>query len=231
MFDIEEVRVQAALIDLDGTLVDSFDITRQWWLRWAAASGLEWDTISHRVRGRTADDILNDLIPGRSEELNAADVASLELWEETHIGLVRATAGAVALLETLSPDRWAVVTSSTRAQATAMLRGAGLPEPDVLITSDDVDRRKPDPEGYLRAGAALGADVSRCLVIEDSAAGVLAGRSAGARVLAVGADLAGRTNEDVLWIERLDSVSVIGDSFGFSDIGGDDRELTFHIKV
>jgi mannitol-1-/sugar-/sorbitol-6-phosphatase len=222
---IEEIHVQAALIDLDGTLVDSFDITQRWWRRWATRSGLEWDAIAHRVRGRNELDVLNDLMPGRSEALNAADAASLARWEDTHIDLVRATAGAGTLLGRLSPSQWAIVTSSTRAQATAMLRTAGLPEPDVLVSSDDVGRRKPDPEGYLRASAALGVDPARSLVIEDSPTGVQAGRSAGARVLAVGAALAGVADKNVLWTEGLHNVNVLR-----SDLD-DDQRLTFHIKV
>lgn len=228
MSDLHEIRVQAALIDLDGTLVDSFDITQRWWRQWAVRSGLEWDAIAHRVRGRNEWDVLNDLMPGRSEDLNAADAASLAEWEDTHIELVRATPGAGTLLEQLSPERWAVVTSSTRAQATAMLRAAGLPVPAVLVSSDDVGRRKPDPEGYLRASAALGADASRCLVIEDSPTGVQAGCSAGARVLAVGAALADSVYENVLWTEGLHSVSVLRSVVGN---GNGDGELTFQITV
>lgn len=44
---------------------------------------------------------------------------------------------------------------------------------------------KPDPEGYLKAAAALGYDIGRCLVVEDAPAGIRAGRAAGAYTLAV----------------------------------------------
>jgi sugar-phosphatase len=67
----------------------------------------------------------------------------------------------------------------------ARLRAAGLPVPAVLIAAEDVRAGKPDPEGYRAAAAALGRDVTRCLVIEDAPAGLAAGRAAGARVLAV----------------------------------------------
>jgi sugar-phosphatase len=55
----------------------------------------------------------------------------------------------------------------------------------VLVSAEAVDAGKPAPEGYLKAAAALGRDVRRCLVVEDAPAGVQAGRAAGARVLAV----------------------------------------------
>src|SRR5690349_16862888 len=61
----------------------------------------------------------------------------------------------------------------------------GLPVPEVLVTGDDVERGKPDPEPYLRAAAALGVPAAQCVVVEDAPAGVLAGRRAGMTVLAV----------------------------------------------
>jgi sugar-phosphatase len=65
------------------------------------------------------------------------------------------------------------------------LTAAGLPIPEVLVSAEAVAAGKPDPEGYLKAAAALGRDIRRCLVVEDSPAGIQAGRAAGARVLAV----------------------------------------------
>ena len=78
----------------------------------------------------------------------------------------------------------------------ARLAAAGLPVPAVLIAAEDVSRGKPDPEGYLAASAALGYDIVQCVVIEDSPAGIAAGRAAGARTVAVatshdGAELRG----------------------------------------
>jgi mannitol-1-/sugar-/sorbitol-6-phosphatase len=67
----------------------------------------------------------------------------------------------------------------------ARLAAAGLPVPAVLVPAEAVAVGKPDPEGYLQAAAALGRDVRRCLVVEDSPTGIAAGRAAGARVLAV----------------------------------------------
>ena len=46
-------------------------------------------------------------------------------------------------------------------------------------------RGKPDPEGYLHAAAALGHSPAACVVLEDTPAGIAAGRAAGMTVLAV----------------------------------------------
>jgi sugar-phosphatase len=53
----------------------------------------------------------------------------------------------------------------------------------VVVSAEDVTRGKPDPEVYLRAAQRLGAEPGRCLVFEDSLAGVQAARAAGMRVV------------------------------------------------
>lgn len=67
----------------------------------------------------------------------------------------------------------------------ARLETAGLPVPQTLIGAEDVSVGKPNPQGYLKAAAALGVEAQDCVVVEDSPAGISAGRAAGARVLAV----------------------------------------------
>ena len=53
----------------------------------------------------------------------------------------------------------------------------------MLIGADDVEAGKPSPEGYLKAAQRLGVDARRCVVLEDTPAGVQAGRAAGAKVI------------------------------------------------
>jgi sugar-phosphatase len=65
------------------------------------------------------------------------------------------------------------------------LAEAGLPVPNVLIGADDVERGKPDPQGYLMAARRLGVDPVACVVVEDTPAGIAAGRAAGALVVGI----------------------------------------------
>ena len=65
------------------------------------------------------------------------------------------------------------------------LARAGLPGFPLTVAGDEVERSKPDPLPYLRAAGALGIDVTRAIVLEDSANGVRAASEAGAVVVAV----------------------------------------------
>ena len=69
--------------------------------------------------------------------------------------------------------------------AIARLRAARLTIPSVLVSSDGLERGKPDPACFLIAAQRLGVDPDRCVVIEDAPAGIRAGRDAGAKVIAL----------------------------------------------
>ena len=82
--------------------------------------------------------------------------------------------GAKELLTALPPDRYTIVTSGTRRLATKRLQVAGLPVPSNMITADDVNRGKPDPEPYLAGAKVLLRQPRSCLVFEDAPSGIRA---------------------------------------------------------
>ncbi|WP_323101430.1 HAD-IA family hydrolase [Intrasporangium sp. YIM S08009] len=192
-----QLEVDAILFDIDGTLVDSTAAVERTWRAWAAAHGADAEEILRVCHGRRAEDTIALFLPA---EERAAAVEELERLELDDLADTVALPGSGALLSGLEAGRWAAVTSGPRALMQARLRAAGLPEPAVLVTAEDVAVGKPDPEGYLRAAAALGVDARRCLVIEDAPAGVEAGRAAGAAVLAVA------TSHDASVLGRADAV-------------------------
>jgi sugar-phosphatase len=109
--------------------------------------------------------------------------AQLDAREAEEEGGEVAIPGAAALLAALPPERWAVVTSAYHAIAARRIASVGLPVPRVLLGADDVRAGKPDPEGYARAAERLGHAASRCVVFEDTSAGIEAGRASGALVV------------------------------------------------
>jgi sugar-phosphatase len=108
------------------------------------------------------------------EDLEMEDVADLKVLP-----------GARALLESLPPERWAIVTSATNRLLLGRLAAAALPVPERFISGDMVQRGKPDPEPYRRGAELIHSAPKDCLVVEDAASGVGAGIAAGCRVLGV----------------------------------------------
>lgn len=170
------------LFDSDGVLVDSDASVVLSWSRWARHHGLDPEHVAGLVHGRRSADTVALLVP---EEERARALAMIDSFEVEDAATVTACPGAGRLLAALPDGTWAVVTSAVRPLAEARLTAAGLPRPSVLVTADDVADGKPAPDGYQRAAALLGHPLEDCLVLEDSGAGVAAGRAAGARVLGV----------------------------------------------
>ncbi|GAA0317164.1 HAD-IA family hydrolase [Kineococcus aurantiacus] len=173
----------AVLFDMDGTLVDSTAAIARSWTTWALEHGVTAEQLAAAAgHGRPAPEIVADLLgPGRSV---AAAARILEL-EVADVDDVVQLPGVPELLAALPAGSWAVVTSCSAPLADARRHAAGLPEPAVLVTFDDVERGKPAPDCFLLAAERLGVDPADCLVVEDAPAGLAAARAAGCATLAV----------------------------------------------
>lgn len=173
---------RSVLFDIDGTLVDSTEAVTTSWRTVAARYGVDADAILRVCHGRRDEDVVPEFFPPEAVASVQRELADLEL---ANAELVRPIPGAVAALNTITDGSWAVVTSGSRALMTARLRGAGLRIPSVIVAAEDVRHGKPDPEGYLLAARQLDVAAASCVVVEDSPAGVAAGKAAGAVVVAL----------------------------------------------
>jgi mannitol-1-/sugar-/sorbitol-6-phosphatase len=176
------IRCGAILFDLDGVLMDSRVAVERAWERWATGHGIDPIAVLAQAHGRRTIDTIRAIAPLLDIE---AEARLLQVAESVDFDGVTTLPGAAELLEALPAGSWTVVTSGTRALATGRLAHGGLPIPERLITAEDVERGKPDPQPYLAGAAALGIDSADCLVIEDAPAGIEAGKAAGMTVIAL----------------------------------------------
>lgn len=200
------ITARALLLDMDGTLVNSDAAVERVWRRWAERNGLDGDEVMKVVHGRQGYASMAVLLPDRPMERNLADGARLLAEETADTEGVVEVPGAAAFLASLDGVAHALVTSANLALATARMDAAGLPVPRVRVTAESVGASKPDPEGFLKGAAELGVDPADCLVLEDSGAGISAGRAAGMQVLGIG-PLAGVHRPDFL-VPDLTGVTV-----------------------
>ncbi|MEU6138983.1 HAD family hydrolase [Streptomyces sp. NPDC047081] len=177
---------RALLLDMDGTLVNSDAVVERCWRRWSERHGLDADEVMKVVHGRQGYASMALLLPDRPMEQNHADNARMLAEETADVDGVVPIAGAGEFLASLRGLPHALVTSADVPLSTARMAAAGLELPEVRVTAECVGASKPDPEGFLKGAAELGVDPADCVVFEDSAAGIAAGRSAGMRVVGVG---------------------------------------------
>ena len=199
--EMTDIRCSALLFDLDGVLIDSTPAVERVWRGWAVEHGFDPAKVVHMAHGRPSRITLGELLRGSDTDIENREVERREIEDLDGVVLLR---GAGELLNSLPADRWTIATSCTRALAEVRLRAAGLPVPETMITSTDVKIGKPDPEPYLKAAAKLGFAASDCIVVEDAAAGVRAGKAAGAKVIAFLTTMIRRDLEEASadWIVR-----------------------------
>jgi HAD superfamily hydrolase (TIGR01549 family) len=203
----------AFLFDLDGTLVDSVYQHVLAWREALEGLGIElavWRI--HRRMGMSGGLFVNALSREVGRRLTKAETARvLCLHDEAYarqVSQVRALPGALELLACLSRAGvpWAIATSGRRKSAQPMLKllRAGSKVP--VITRDQVERAKPDPDLFLAAAERLGVSISESIVVGDSVWDLLAARRA--RALGVGL-LSGGYGQDEL--ERAGAYRVYQD--------------------
>ncbi|MFG2599752.1 HAD family hydrolase [Streptomyces sp. NPDC048462] len=186
----EGAALQAVLLDMDGTLVDTEGF---WW---------DVETEVFADLGHTLEESWREVVVGgpmtRSAgyliEATGADITLPEVTVllndrfEKRIGLgVPLMPGAARLLAELGRHRipTALVSASHRRIIDRVLDSVGHHHFALTVAGDEVTRTKPHPEPYLAAAAGFGADPRFCAVIEDTATGVAAAEAAGCRVVAV----------------------------------------------
>jgi sugar-phosphatase len=170
----------ALLVDLDGTLVDSSAPVERAWTDFAHRHGLDPAEVLQFAHGRPSRETVRLLAP---QSDYAEEARIIEEHELSDAAGIRALPGAAELLA--SGRRLALVTSCSSTLARVRLDAAGLDLPGTVISADTVKRGKPDPECFVLGAERLGRPVEDCVVLEDAPAGVRAGTSAGARVVAV----------------------------------------------
>ncbi|GAA2831139.1 HAD family phosphatase [Kitasatospora paracochleata] len=182
--------LQAVLLDMDGTLVDTEDF---WWQAEAslfAELGHELDQADRaRVVGGPMSRVIDYLLARTGVGLTPAELTVLinQRFVDLLAGGVPLMPGAELLLNTLNAHGIpaALVSASHRHIIDIVLGSLGAHHFAFSVAGDEVARTKPHPDPYLAAVARFGAEPARCVVIEDAPTGVLAAEAAGCPVIAV----------------------------------------------
>jgi HAD superfamily hydrolase (TIGR01509 family) len=202
------------LFDLDGTLVDS---VYQHVLAWQEAleeAGIElavWRI--HRRIGMSGGLFVNALSRETGRPIPAEEAARLQSRHaeayRRQVAQVRPLPGARELLAYLSQAGvpWAIATSGRMESARPALEILGVsPDAAVVVTRDQVQHAKPDPDLFLAAAERLGVEIGASVVVGDSVWDLLAARRA--RALGVGLLSGGYGQEE---LERAGAYRVYQD--------------------
>ena len=204
----------AFLFDLDGTLVDSVYEHVLAWREALEQVGIELSVWRiHRRIGMSGGLLIHALLRETGTEITANIVEQVQRRHaEAYVrrsAQVRPLPGAEELLKYLTESKvpWAVATSGRMAAARPALEAIGVDPAHVpVITRDQVQHAKPDPDLFIAASNRLGIDVADAVVVGDSVWDLLAARRA--RALGVGLLSGGYGREE---LERAGAYRVYDD--------------------
>lgn len=189
----------AVIFDCDGTLVDSMPAHFEAWCEALAiygAGGIFKEDVFLAMGGRPTRDIVVEINDEYDLHLDPEAVALAKreaFLKRLHtVTLIDEVAAFAESLRGKVP--MAVASGGTRMVIEKTLHVVGISDWfDEVVTADDVAEGKPAPDVFLAAARLLGVMPSKCLVLEDAPAGILAAQRAGMQVLAVPSPLVSLT--------------------------------------
>jgi len=215
---IFKIKKKAVFFDMDGVVVDSMRFHVKAWILALSDFGIKADEIEiFRREGMTGDSSIKEIISLYSDNSDQIDIKLL--IEKKHLYFekyeIQAYDEIFEILNYLKEKqiKLALVTGSERRSVNHLLEEKLYSLFDFIITSDDVEKGKPDPEPYLKAIEKIEIDNSFCLVVENAPMGLISAKNAGLDVVAVettlpkkellGADLVVRNHKELFKVIKM----------------------------
>ncbi len=184
--------IKAILFDFDGVLVDSEQVNIEAGIKTFKEHGMPLtDEERLYIVGRSSIDYVPHFLKARSiidPDIHHSVIEELRrnydtMWD----GIVTLTPGVGEVLSSLKTQgkKLAIATTNRRSTIDKFFRRFGfINDFDVVVTGEDVKRRKPDPEVYTLTVKKLGITPNEGIVIEDATVGIVAVKAAGLRCIA-----------------------------------------------
>jgi HAD superfamily hydrolase (TIGR01509 family) len=182
--------ITALIFDMDGVLIDSEPAHKLAKERAFARFGITLpESVYEQYMGRPDATFMNEVVPSISQlTVDAEELLRLKHQEFEAVEHLSAPVNGAPELVNWAKTRFriALATSATRRNREVTLRVLGLTDAfDFIVDASGFSRPKPDPEVFQIALRGLQSDPNECVIIEDSLAGVIAGKAAACRVVAI----------------------------------------------
>ena len=206
------LNIKAVIFDLDGVIVSTDDCHYEAWKKMADEEGIYFDrTINERLRGVSRMESLEIVLERAKKEYSEEEKVALATRKNGYyvelIGKLTPDAilkGVMGNLEALKEKGIKIAIGSSSKNTPIILRQIGLDSYfDAVSDGNNIKNSKPDPEVFQKAAEMLGIPAENCMIIEDADAGIIAGKRAGMKTLAVGS-----AKDGDFYYKSLDDVKI-----------------------
>ena len=176
--------MKGALFDLDGVIVDTESQYSKFWggqmrLYYPDKTGLE-----NRIKGQTLVQIYDRFFAGMEQAQRDITLRLDEFERKMSYDYIK---GVESFIKDLRANgvKTAVVTSSNQAKMENVYKSHPefMSYFDIVLTSEDFSKSKPDPDCYLKGASSLGVLPQECVGFEDSFNGLKAVKAANMKVV------------------------------------------------
>jgi beta-phosphoglucomutase len=187
--------MKAVIFDLDGVLVSTDEYHFEAWKQIANEEHIYFDrNINDRLRGVSRMGSLEIILERSRISYNAEEKKALAKRKNGYyVSKIENLTpndmlpGALISINKLKNAGKLIAIGSSSKNTLLILEKLGIKEYfDAIIDGNQIKKSKPDPEVFLLGAQKMNVVPEQCLVVEDAASGVEAGKSAGMKVLGVG---------------------------------------------
>jgi beta-phosphoglucomutase len=186
------MKVNAAIFDLDGTLIDNNSYHLQSWLQYLKDMNREMSEEEYKanVNGRTNKDVIEYIFNRKMDDQEALKYAHEKeaIYRQIYAPYIKPVPGLLELLEKLRSLSipMAIATSGIQVNIDFLFEHIPIRSYfNVIVNSAHITRGKPDPEIYIKTAQLLNIPPSECLVFEDAVVGINSAKAAGMKVVGV----------------------------------------------
>lgn len=182
---MQKNRLKAALFDLDGVVFDTESQYSVFWGEQCRKYHPEHPGLEHEIKGSTLTQIYDRWFSGGLQQEQAVVTERLNVFEaQMRFEYIEGFEKLIADLHAHGVKTAVVTSSNLPKMESVYRRQPGFKTLfDAILTSEDFERSKPDPDCYLKAAQRFGFQNVECVVFEDSINGLRSGRAAGMKVV------------------------------------------------
>ena len=177
-----------ALFDLDGTLFNTNEVNYYAYSEALKEKGynIDYTYYSNYCNGRHYTVFLPQIVNNNEEIINYVHKRKKELYS-SYLNKAKINIHLFNIIESLKETyNIAIVTTASKKNTHDILKYYNKLELfDLILTSDDIEKPKPDPEGYLKAISYFNATPENTIIFEDSEVGIEAAKKTGSSVLII----------------------------------------------